>query len=454
MQDVRTDVVEEVGVVGDHHHRVRVYGGEVVVQPQHCVQVQVVRRLVEHQQLGLQEQGLRQTDAHAPASGELDHGPVHGEAVLVRRVRIEAQAAEDLPDAALGRLRAGGLEVGGGQLELVARGRQLLDGDLLASLHPLLVVLHLVRQLLFPLDQVGHLLVGGDDLLDRGAVARLRLLLHEDDVPVQRHRHLARGDVPHDRGLALTVRAQDAVALALHEGDRGVVEERLPRAREREIVADKGIARGRRVVASLHRKPEDAEGTDELLVVLVVHHLRLFVLLVDPPLLVRKLLALLHLLQDGLQDLLLRRLRLCRGLRGGGGGLARAPGCCLLLLTLHPRLVILHLCAPWLSLEVGHYEAEDDVEARRRSRHLRLADRLVTVVLALNQHQVGDAFHLRKRHLVLVDLLPASEVGLIVVGHLAYAHVHGGRPRERELDAPLVPRAPEEDEALHGLEVA
>lgn len=50
--------------------------GEVVVQPQHRVEVEVVRRLVEEEELGLDEQGPRERDAHAPPSAQDGRGAV------------------------------------------------------------------------------------------------------------------------------------------------------------------------------------------------------------------------------------------------------------------------------------------------------------------------------------------------------------------------------------------
>mmetsp|Transcript_86633 Transcript_86633/g.187404 ORF Transcript_86633/g.187404 Transcript_86633/m.187404 type:complete len:533 (-) Transcript_86633:425-2023(-) len=457
VQDVRADVVQEVGVVGNHDHRVRVDMGEVVVQPEDGVQVQVVRRLVEHQQLRLEEEGLRQGDAHAPASRELHNGPVHGEAVLVRLPGREAQTAEHLPHPALRRLRSGDLQVGGDELELVPRAVQLLHGHVLARLHPLLEVLHPARQLLLLRDELVGLLVGGDDLLHRGPVARLRLLLHENHVPVQRHGHLSRGDVAHDRGLALAVRAEDAVALALDEGDRGVLEEGLPGAGEREVVADEGVAGGRwLVLAALQGEAEDVQGADEVLVsgLRHVHIQRLLVLVVHPLLLVRELLARLDLRKDGVKLLGLGRLLLLLILRGGRGRFFRqAPRGGLLLLALLPGLVVLLHLAPRLRVEVGQQEAEDHVLARGRPGHL--GNAVVRVLVGLPLHRVdgGHALALRDRHLGIFDVLPSAQERVVLVGGLAHAHVHRRRSVERHADAALLPGIPEEDEALDGFEV-
>jgi len=68
VQDIRGDVVEKVGIVRNYYDCMRVVLRQVVIEPQHCIQIQMVRRLIEHQQFRLQEKGLRQTDAHSPSA--------------------------------------------------------------------------------------------------------------------------------------------------------------------------------------------------------------------------------------------------------------------------------------------------------------------------------------------------------------------------------------------------
>jgi len=67
--DVVGDCVEEVTVVGDQQQ-----GAAVVfqpgLQPDHRIQIQVVGRLVQQQQIGATHQGACQVQAHAPAPGE------------------------------------------------------------------------------------------------------------------------------------------------------------------------------------------------------------------------------------------------------------------------------------------------------------------------------------------------------------------------------------------------
>ena len=55
--------------MGDEHHRAGI-GGEKVLEPRNRVDVEMVGRLVEQQQLGLADQRPRQQDAPPPAAGE------------------------------------------------------------------------------------------------------------------------------------------------------------------------------------------------------------------------------------------------------------------------------------------------------------------------------------------------------------------------------------------------
>ncbi len=63
-------------------------GLQIVDEPQHAFEVEVVGRLVEQQEVGLREQHRGERDAHAPAAG------IFGERPVLRRL-VEAEAAED-----------------------------------------------------------------------------------------------------------------------------------------------------------------------------------------------------------------------------------------------------------------------------------------------------------------------------------------------------------------------
>ena len=70
----------------DQEQRARV-AAQPVLEPQHGVEVEVVRRLVEQQQVRAAHQRLREVEAHAPAAGEARH--------RLRLLRLrEAEAGE------------------------------------------------------------------------------------------------------------------------------------------------------------------------------------------------------------------------------------------------------------------------------------------------------------------------------------------------------------------------
>jgi hypothetical protein len=59
--------------MGDQQQRSRIFR-QPVLEPQHGIEVQMVGRLVEQQQVGAAHQRLRKIEAHAPAAGKTRHG--------------------------------------------------------------------------------------------------------------------------------------------------------------------------------------------------------------------------------------------------------------------------------------------------------------------------------------------------------------------------------------------
>ncbi len=81
------DRVHEIAVVGDHQDGPRVVE-QVTLEPEQREQVEVVGRLVEHQQVGLHDEQLGEVGAHDPAAGVFAGG-------LVEVRLFEAEAVED-----------------------------------------------------------------------------------------------------------------------------------------------------------------------------------------------------------------------------------------------------------------------------------------------------------------------------------------------------------------------
>ena len=84
--DGRGDGIEKLAVVGDQGERALV-AAEPALQPDDCIEIEVVRGLVEQQQVRRAHQRAREVEPHAPAAGEFGDAPLE-----VRR--REAQAVE------------------------------------------------------------------------------------------------------------------------------------------------------------------------------------------------------------------------------------------------------------------------------------------------------------------------------------------------------------------------
>ena len=69
VDDLVDDGVEKLAVVRDEEQRAGI-AREPVLEPEHGVEVEVVGRLVEQQQVRAAHQRLREIEAHAPAAGE------------------------------------------------------------------------------------------------------------------------------------------------------------------------------------------------------------------------------------------------------------------------------------------------------------------------------------------------------------------------------------------------
>ena len=73
MDDLVDHLVQKIAVVGDQQQRVRIIDQEAF-EPERCLEVEMVGRLVEQQQIGLREQHRGKRHAHAPAAGEIAAG--------------------------------------------------------------------------------------------------------------------------------------------------------------------------------------------------------------------------------------------------------------------------------------------------------------------------------------------------------------------------------------------
>ena len=206
LEDPAGDVVEEVAIVGHRDDRALVLG-QVTLQPRDRLGVEVVRGLVEEQQVRLAQQQAAQRDAAALTAGQRrDVGVGRRQAQRVHRVldvRVEVPGVGGI-DARLqvGELLGGLVGVVGGQLvEAIQERARPGDAVLDVAAH----VLGLVQRGLL-LEQA-----------DRGARGQHRVAAELGVEP----RHDAQ-----DRGLARAVVAEHADLGAGQERERDVLEDR------------------------------------------------------------------------------------------------------------------------------------------------------------------------------------------------------------------------------------
>ena len=192
--------VQQAAVVGDQDQGAG-RGLEVALKPECRLQVQVVGRLVQEQQVGRREEQGGQGDAHAPAARQGVDGTLLGRLV-------EAEAGQDLGRP--GR-RALGADRGQALVDLgQAVGRGGLGGG----------------------QQLAALAVGDQDGLQQTLRAARRLLGDRADPRRPRHDDLAQvglqlaGQQLQQGRLAAAVAADQADPPALVQAQRGVLEQR------------------------------------------------------------------------------------------------------------------------------------------------------------------------------------------------------------------------------------
>mmetsp|Transcript_65339 Transcript_65339/g.202544 ORF Transcript_65339/g.202544 Transcript_65339/m.202544 type:complete len:316 (-) Transcript_65339:175-1122(-) len=218
-EDLPAHGVQEDDVVGHDDRRVRVLI-DLLLEPLLGGEVQVVRRLVQQQKLGLQPQGLGQFDLHAPTSRQLLHGPVDlrstTRALLSRGPRprpAEAQGEQDATDLVCGALPS---------LQLALQLRDLPVGlqGLRRALRVVPEALEGLLQRSLPRQQLGPPGVRAEYLLHCAVLRRHggQVLAHQQHLPRGRRGDAAFRDQAQQGALPATVRPDDAVARAAPQG--------------------------------------------------------------------------------------------------------------------------------------------------------------------------------------------------------------------------------------------
>ena len=200
VHDVVAHVVQQVAIVAHHQQRVA-EAPQMLGQPQHRLEIEMVRRLVEDQEVGIAEQRAGQRHAHAPAAGELAAGPA-------LRLVVEAQPVQD----------RGGPRRRRGGTDLVEPGMDLGQ--------PQAVVAGLVLG-----QQGGALDVGRQHGIQHRDVAAGRILRHRADAHAAGHVDVAAVGLDHaldqaqQRRFARAIAADQADLPAVGNGRRGAIEQ-------------------------------------------------------------------------------------------------------------------------------------------------------------------------------------------------------------------------------------
>src|SRR6185312_8671128 len=74
MQDEIDGSVEQIAVVGNQNHGVRIFP-DVILKPERAFEIEIVGRLVEEQKIRLGEKKRRKRNAHPPAAGKFGARP-------------------------------------------------------------------------------------------------------------------------------------------------------------------------------------------------------------------------------------------------------------------------------------------------------------------------------------------------------------------------------------------
>mmetsp|Transcript_47354 Transcript_47354/g.108961 ORF Transcript_47354/g.108961 Transcript_47354/m.108961 type:complete len:218 (+) Transcript_47354:1022-1675(+) len=197
--------VEEGARVRDYDERL-LPRLQVLLQPQHRVQVQVVGRLIEQQHVRADEERARERHAHAPAAGEGGR-----RALLV--LLAEAEPAQDLGRARGRRVRLDRLQA----LPYLVEPRRAVLLILSVLLGVLFLQLALLRQ------QRRALHVGCEHALEHACVAAGHLLLDVQHLQVLRDAVKLFGrQVLEQSRLADPIAPDETVPPPKRDGDRAV----------------------------------------------------------------------------------------------------------------------------------------------------------------------------------------------------------------------------------------
>ena len=203
MNDFIHHRVEEVAVVGDQNQSALI-ALEPLLQPNNRIEIEVVSRFIEQQQVRAADQRLRQVEAHTPAAGE----------VADRAFQLfiaEAQAVQ----------QAGGAGANGPRVDGVQLAVNGGDG---------VAVVALVCGIEFRFE-LTVLTIAVDNIVECRFAQGWRLLVHPGELPVPREGAVTaiRANLVfqqrQQRGFTTAVFADQAHFLARVDGSSGVIQQ-------------------------------------------------------------------------------------------------------------------------------------------------------------------------------------------------------------------------------------
>ena len=237
MHDLSRHPVQQIPVMADQEQGARI-AREVVLEPEARLEVEVVGRLVEQEQIGLGEQHRGQRHPHPPAAGEARERPRLG-------FLLEAQPGQDRA-----RPRRGGVGADVGEPGLDRRDLGRIVGALSGPQQP------------------RALEVGIEHRLARRPLAARRLLRDRADARAAPQPHLTRiraqlaPDQSQQRGLAAAVAADQADPVARRQADARALEQEPAADPQADVVE---MQHGGRDIARPLARPNPLVGLDEAL---------------------------------------------------------------------------------------------------------------------------------------------------------------------------------------------
>mmetsp|Transcript_42452 Transcript_42452/g.73847 ORF Transcript_42452/g.73847 Transcript_42452/m.73847 type:complete len:508 (+) Transcript_42452:634-2157(+) len=210
--DVRADFVQEGLVVGDQQHGFGV-ALEVLFQPQDRLQIQVIGRLIEHEQVWLHQQRTRQRHTHAPTSRQRRSGRV------LHCIR-ELQSGQNHGRAGL---RGGHANLLHAFAEL---GHLVHDGLLLGSV--VRGYAELFVELFFLVQQGGALDVGAQHDLQHALGGGLHFLLHVQHTMMSgKSFNVEVCHVLEQRGLTHTVSTNQTISSTIDQAQISILQQKV-----------------------------------------------------------------------------------------------------------------------------------------------------------------------------------------------------------------------------------